>query len=275
MRKIRTCNCQNKNRMKPSQLRKLNKPSIDSGENFNEKKLTSHLYPYIKGIINCLNVVSTAINMHPTLDIERVDASTKVVNLLLMKCVNDLRSLWILSKKGYSIQAASLASSLYESFIQINYIGNNNGRAQEWIDHTDPKWLPQSMKNYTNIVFEELAPEHPELSNNFYAVYSRLCRAKHGNPLLLKNHFYEIKGSNIIADYGPENSEDSIELTCFSIQWSIRFMNLAISSFINKHLSVYNLPFGELVEKYDRISQYHEKLEATYRQKWGNAININ
>jgi len=249
---------------------KLNKPPIHTGEKINESLLKSYLDPYIQGIINCLNLLTNAIEMHPTLELEQVEDSNKVVQLLLMKSVNDLRSLWLLSKKGYSIQAADLAGSLYESFIQINYIANNNELAREWIEHSNPKRLPDNVYNYTKAVFDKIAPEHPELTNTFYSVYSELCKAKHGNPLLLKNHFYKIEGDTLIADYGPELSRESIKLTCYSICWSIRFMIISINSFINSHLAKYDLSFEELKSQHDSVYEYYEYIYKLYSETWSN-----
>ncbi|MDN4618424.1 hypothetical protein QCD85_09970 [Paenibacillus sp. PsM32] len=249
--------------------------TISEGEDSNELYLQKELEPYIKGLIKCMEVVGMAVEAHPPIKLSQTSSSLKVVQTLLIKSTNDIRSLWILGAKGYSIQAATIASSLFESSIMINYIGDNDDLANEWIKHTNPAGLPKKLGAYTEEVFKKLVTDYDSATREQLDVYGILCRAKHGNPTLLKVHYYKLEDDTIVADYGPENGEESIKLTCFSIENSISFMMIALESFINNHLSKFQIDFSNLITKFEETRLYYDELVTTSIKRWGKTESDN
>ncbi|MEK4351323.1 hypothetical protein MKX41_10785 [Paenibacillus sp. FSL R5-0475] len=243
--------------------------TIEEGENIVEEVLSIELAPYILGIQKAINTISTAVSLIPTMNLNDVSISLKVVNSLLMKSINDLRVIWLLSTKGYSIQAATVASSLYESAFNLAYIGNSDSLARIWNNHNDTTNTPfGSIKKITSEAIKKQSPENfISISNVEYSKYSQLCMAKHANPINQKNHVYKYEEGTIIADSGPEASNHSIRVTCFSIVTSLGFIGYAIVSYVNEHLASYNT--AELVSEFDELGKYHTMLYDQFQAKWG------
>jgi len=86
----------------------------------------------ISGTSHLLGKALTALGK---IDFENRSASTKVAILLSVRIANDLRGVSLLTKVGYGIQAASLASSIYEIAYTVAYIGADNKLAEQWLTH--------------------------------------------------------------------------------------------------------------------------------------------
>ncbi|WP_438498502.1 hypothetical protein [Paenibacillus sp. IHBB 3054] len=245
------------------------KPTIDEGEKLAAEALSSDLEIYIKGINESLNLISFAIDLAPEKKLLDVRSSLKVTISLLMKMINDLRTMIILAPRGYSVQTATIASSLYETAYTLTYIGGNDSLADEWISHTDERHTPfASIKKITEEVISQLFPEdYDSLFKGEYHKYTQLCMAKHSNPLNQMLHVYKYESNVVIAEPGPETSEHSIRLTCFSLVNGISFASLALGSYINHHHQDIN---SEFIKQFNELRSYYEELQNTSFLRWGN-----
>ncbi|RAV19475.1 DUF5677 domain-containing protein [Paenibacillus contaminans] len=246
-----------------------NQPLIDEGEKIIEGQLMDEMQLHLIGCKNCCNVIAKSIEAFPVMDVNNVTSSIKVVTSLLAKILNDLRAASILSARGYSIQAATLASSLYESAFMIAYIGNNNDLADKWINHEDPSNLFISVKKLTEQGLKNInAPNYKELSEREYNNYRQLCMVKHGNPLIQKNHVYSMEGNSVVAIFGPETSEPSIRVSWFALENAINYSMIALSSYINCHLQTKTS--SEIFEQFDDLKEVYKELHKKAVERWGN-----
>ncbi|MGQ3479148.1 hypothetical protein [Paenibacillus sp. TY11] len=240
--------------------------TIEEGEKQVELILEPHLKPYITGNIMACEVISVAINILPTLNLRDVSSSLKATTSLLIKNVNDLRTMRILAAKGYSTQTATIASSLYESSYMLAYIAGDEELANQWIEHTDPRNLPTGIKKFTEEALKKQVDDYEQIARQEYHKYHQLCMAKHSNPLIQKNHGFLIEESNVIAEFGPEIGEHSIRLSCFALENSISFVMTGLVAYINAHLINYDI--SPLQEKLNQLSSYFNQLQNESYKKW-------
>ncbi|WP_342436695.1 DUF5677 domain-containing protein [Paenibacillus sp. FSL L8-0436] len=242
--------------------------TIEEGELLAEKELEEEIGPYFIGINKTINAISNAVGLIPEMALKDVSISLKVVNSLLMKSINDLRTMLILAKKGYSVQCATVASSLYESTFMLAYIGNNDELAHKWNTHANPKNSPfGSIKTVTTEALRKQFPiDFKAIADKEYEKYTHLCMAKHGNPLNQKSHVYKYENHTIVADSGPETSEHSKRLTCYAISMSIGFAGYAIVSYVNEHVVANTTP--ECIAEFEELKNYNLSLIDQYETKW-------
>ena len=119
-----------------------------------------------------------------------------VQHMLLKQALTSLRATNLLCLRGYTSQAASVASSLFELRLYSNFIGLKNSRAEEFLNHSNSQnfvWQPKKMIRHeaeTRInLFSEKCNEGTvkkatELIN---ASYVFLCSLKHSNPISLRH----------------------------------------------------------------------------------------
>jgi hypothetical protein len=99
--------------------------------------------------------------------------------------LNDLRSIWLLIKSGYTSQAASIAASLFESTLVIKLVANNEHRAKKFDGRSWEEELPwrvdemcrenakdEANRGESKITFDEAWKID-------YSQYRWLCEIKH------------------------------------------------------------------------------------------------
>ncbi|KJR45481.1 hypothetical protein UF75_4157 [Desulfosporosinus sp. I2] len=71
-----------------------------------------------------------------------------VQHMLLKQALTSLRATNLLCLRGYTSQAASVASGLFELRLYSNFIGLENSRAEEFLNHSNSQdfvWRPKKM----------------------------------------------------------------------------------------------------------------------------------
>ena len=69
----------------------------------------------------------------------------------------------------------------------IAYIGSDEQRAREWIEHEDPTRSFMGVRTMTKEGLAKLGTPDPDAQASVeYKVYRQLCMGKHSNPLLQK-----------------------------------------------------------------------------------------
>lgn len=246
-----------------------NLPSIEEGEKMVAEQLKDELEFHINSGRNCCNVIAKSIEVFPDIDLDSTTSSIKVVTTLLAKILNDLRTASILSATGYSSQAATIVSSLYESAFMIAYIGDNDDLANKWIEHEDATRLFITVKELTKQGLKNIdAPNYEELYLQEYNDYKQLCMIKHGNPLVQKNLVYSVEGNSVIAEFGPETSEFSIKISWYALERAINYSMIAISGYINFHLKD-NTTF-EIIELFNSVKESYKEMQRRAVERWGN-----
>jgi len=177
---------------------------------------------------------------------------------------------YLLTLTGYSVQAVTLVSSMFETAYCIAAIGSNQCLAKKWVEHNDPK-TTRSFMNVKDMISKGLRNlDHPDPTAQTeieYRVYRQLCMPKHSNPLFQKHHGLIFTHDEVIAMNGPNISENSIKASWFALEHAVRLSYIALSSFINNCLSAENN--DDLIEQVKLIGVRRKELEAEAIQRWG------
>src|SRR5438093_223987 len=72
------------------------------------------------------NTVGLILGAAPEVPISEVPLSRRAAGVLMVRLSNDLRAVALTGLRGYALQAATLASSMYEVAHCIAYIGAND-----------------------------------------------------------------------------------------------------------------------------------------------------
>lgn len=107
---------------------------------------------------------------------------------VLKKLAQDIRSMQILSNKGYASQFMTLASSAVEAVYEVLVFLIDNKSLEKWVEHEVV--LGRSYENHynriskflTSTINDPIAKEE-ELQRE-WQLYQALCAAKHGNPVM-------------------------------------------------------------------------------------------
>lgn len=246
-------------------------PTIDEGEYLAEKFLKKPLEPYVEGLKLTISLLIETLTITPAQDYRELRSSFLVSNSLLIKCINDLRALWQLGSKGYPIQAATIASSLYETSFTIGAIADDDDRADNWIEHSKLTKVPLDTKvSVTMTLKKQLEDVEPAVLESLveeeYKKYRNLCMAKHGNPIIQKRHGITFQNGDFIGEPGPEKTDEALKLICFAIETSISSVMTGVVTYINDHLANYDT--SKLVRKYNRTKEAYSIMVDNSLKKW-------
>ena len=245
-------------------------PSIDEGELWAEQQLKPDLELHLVGLKNALHILSITIEAVPPMNLDQVSSSKKIATALLVKIANDLRANAILTSKGYAIQAATIAASLYEFAFMIAYIGDDEDLANKWIEHSDLTHNIVSIKEMTLNALKKLgAPNPEEECEKEYKVYKDLCMIKHGNPNFQKAHSFIIENNSVIASPGPMTTDEFIKVSWYTIENAVSLARIALGSFINHQLKTNAT--DEIINKYNDLKNLYNHLNSLGFNKYGDS----
>jgi hypothetical protein len=165
--------------------------------------------------------------------------SRVVTTILLTRLANDLRCVALLALRGYPLQAATLVASMFEGAYAVAYIGGNDTRAQEWLNHDDPTTLCRPVRR---LVLDVLAAvpipdaEREAAAQRKYRDYGQLCLPKHLNPLLQRQHGLRREGADIALMVGPTTEPDAIRVAWFALEQAAGLAAFAASRFVQEHV---------------------------------------
>lgn len=206
--------------------------SLGEAENAAMAILATELKDHAVATQNAFNLVGHLLRLVPDQRLRDVAASRRVAVSLMNRLSDDLRCAALLALRGYPIQALTLTASMYESSYCLAYIGADDALAEEWIAHDDPTRPFRPVKSLTVEVLRRQGVDDPEeASKKAYRVYRQLCLAKHGNPVLQRQHGYEIEDGALVATNGPHTAEPAIRAARFALEHATRLTLLAASSF--------------------------------------------
>ncbi|MEF2967790.1 hypothetical protein V3851_18330 [Paenibacillus sp. M1] len=252
-------------------------PTIDEGEYLAAKILAPKIGPYLHGLSLAINVAGHALELPPALDHATLRDSFLVSNSFLIKMMNDLRVLQIIASKGYAIQSATIASSLYESSFILGYLGDDDQKSRKWINHTDRESINSIIHGIKSLTKNAIRKQtrisgididYKELGNTEYKKYQILCMAKHSNPLIQKEHGFVYEHGTIYGEPGPEASDAAVKLICFSLENSISFVMTGLVTYVNEHLTDYDT--RHFVRLFNYTKDYYNKLKEESINRWGS-----
>lgn len=218
------------------------------------------------------DLIGWTVALVPERPIAQVPLAERVCLTLMSRISDDLRCASNLARVGYSLQALTMASSIYEGAFTIAYVGNSEEIASAWRDHEDPIQPFRSVRDLTMGGLRTLGLESPELEAQVeieYRVYRQLCWAKHLNPVLQSRfgHHLDEEMSSVIFTNGPDLSDEGVRACWFALQHSVASVGRALIS-----LTVLHIP-GERQESVISLAgdlgHRSKELEHRAKERWG------
>ena len=224
---------------------------------------------------DAFTLIAELLAVVPRAPIEELPRSLTVAAKLLLRLSNDIRAIHLLAVHGYPVQACSLGASAYETAFTIGYIGEDDQRAQTWLDHDDPKGVPWKVETMTRETFIALGVPDPQTQvDRAYRVYRQCCMAKHGNPLLEGRFGLQVGDGRVVMSNGPDVSEQAVRVARFALELAAGASAVtAMMSFLRHHLSRY-LPtaaFSPFVDRVNALKVQIGQLDAAAIAQYGNA----
>lgn len=214
------------------------------------------------------NAFGICLGAAPEVPIATTSLARRVATVLLVRLSNDLRCVALLGLRGYALQAASVAATMYEVAHVVAFVGSDELRAASWADHPDPTKPFLNTRELTRHVIDGLKVDEPEAAiERSYQIYRQLCLAKHANPLLQKEHGHYAEESADVAMNGPDTSEDATRVATFALEYASRFSLIALASFVSNHV-----PTSQREGLSRRIRELNDEamaLDSAARQKFG------
>lgn len=218
------------------------------------------------------DLIGATVTCIPERPVDESPLVTRVAVALLGRLSNDLRCTANLARTGYSLQALTLAASIYEGAFTVSYIGADEELAQQWRDHNDPLQSFRPVRELTIGGLRNLGIEPLQLEQQVeveYRVYRQLCWAKHLNPVLQTQfgHHLEEDTDSVIFTNGPDTSEESVRAAWFAMQHSVASVGRALVGF-----TIFHVPdehHDTLMAKHVDLGQRSKDLERRAKERWG------
>jgi hypothetical protein len=167
--------------------------------------------------------------------------ANRVCSQLLVQVAQDITAVSALIREGLAYQAVSIAASTYEHGVMLASIGNDNSRAQQWLDHPNQKVNIDNVKDRTALAVKKLDEKYPGLGDklgDLYAgMYGPLCAFKHGNPMVQRHLGTQtVNGATHYSVY-PVLDRKAVIAGCWAVETVIRVGWMGLVSFIHDHLA--------------------------------------
>ncbi|MGA7760708.1 MAG: hypothetical protein WCA59_03100 [Candidatus Binataceae bacterium] len=177
--------------------------------------------------VRVLNLISA---LHAVETSGKLPLSQIVRLLLLQRIQNDLRCGIILAERGYPFQALGHAASIFEGWVTIAAIQNEE-RAKEWLSHKDETFSFGRIRPLTQQALEHILGNADDTAK-LYSQYQQVCMAKHLNPILERSRGYKVEGKTIHFRPGPDVDPIAIGYAWYAVERSSRFAFFASLAFI-------------------------------------------
>lgn len=231
--------------------------------------LEAELDGHLNLSLEIFNLGLRALGCLPERAILELTQAEKVSVALVLRVLKDLRCAALLAARGYPLQACTLVASMFESAYAVLYIGNDEERAQSWIDHSDPTSTFRPLRAMVNDVIQ-LAPTDDKkgAADRQYRTYRQLCMAKHVNPLLERIHSYSLEEGNVIADAGPTTSEDGVRAAWFALEHGTGLTEVVLASLIHRFVPAQDV--DHLDSELTALGARRAELRSRAIERWGN-----
>lgn len=197
-----------------------------------------------------------------------------VQHMFLKQSLCSLRTIVILFLKGYTSQAATIASSLYEVRLYSNYILDHIDRAEYFMKHSNSQdfvWRPKQMiRNEAQFNVDQMASTKIlKLEDEIKLIsstYMFLCSLKHNNPIALRHTVGakdDIVGASIINGFPvmvlPDTRDSDLPTKATVL---IAAINSTFYVLRNVSLTVIN-----------NSGEYNEWIQKLFKE-WNNAVDV-
>lgn len=239
-----------------------------------EQRARNLLHPQIIGHLNLANEVCSLI--------WRVDASFNdtrfqdmpepllVRLILLSRIADDLRVIQHLCLMGYSEQACALGATVFENAHTSVFIGTDDERADQWINHDDPKQSFRPVRQMVKENVSRLAAGDKDIQVDAeYDVYTQLCWFKHTNPMvqdLRDPNFWELYGT---LRHSPDTSEQGVR-QCWKVLEEVSRLGL-FAAVETLDQDVPGDQRGEIAAMVEKMNPIFDELHKRAKDRWGTS----
>ncbi len=204
-----------------------------------------------------INVLNLATKLQANDSPVKTLSKAVIVRLLLLQRIqNDLRCCIILVEHGYSLQAASLAAGIFEGWVTLANLENEDD-AVKWLLHSNEN---ESFGRIRSLTKQALAKSVGDARNadTWYSQYQQLCMAKHLNPIVERSRGYTSKDKTIQFRPGPDTSELAIKFGWLSLERATRFALLALTIIAHSQETSEEL-YRELTEQHIALKELEDE----------------
>jgi len=161
-----------------------------------------------KELAEPLGIASEVLNLASALlaiDTPGTISRARIVRLLLLQRIqNDLRCCVVLAERGYPLQALANAASIFEGWVTITAIKDEND-ATRWLSHAnaDESASFGRIRTLTRHALQHTLGQSHD-ADKMYAQYQQLCMTKHLNPILESSRWRRTILSGTIMSAGQQ-----------------------------------------------------------------------
>ena len=213
--------------------------SVEQEEEAAKAVLLPQVARHLELVTRMCNVIWRVLASFDATNLNDLSLPLKVRQILLARLADDLRATCHLCHTGYTAQASTVAASIFEVAHTIVFIGNDEGRADEWTRHDDPVHPFKKVREMVRENFESLGSPDPNATyRNEYDVYTQLCWMKHVNPMLQGYRDPRFWAAHGTLNYAPDTTEAGVRRSWLALQHASRLAMLATTEFVKYDLIV-------------------------------------
>ncbi|MEY4530121.1 MAG: hypothetical protein RLZZ156_842 [Deinococcota bacterium] len=194
-----------------------------------------------------------------------IKSSDIATRFLFMRIFTDCFAISTLAFNGYSLQAATLTSSSFESAFTIMYIGANDDKAKQWLEHPNPFKNPVNLYDRVQGVWQNdgyIGDALKNITDMWYQIYDTLCSVKHITANVQTNFNFMISNETLGFHFGADPTPRSVWLSAYTLAHLFRFFLWSIKTIALCHSDISpQQAFWSKYEKMDyELSELHESV---------------
>jgi len=166
-------------------------------------------------------------------------SSKLVTENLLAQIAQDLKAVGLLVRSGFPYQAVTVAVSIFEHGMMAASIGDNDQRAQKWLDHDEESRNIDKVNTLVKLALETIEQRNrgisARLGDLYDGIYKPLCAFKHGNPVVQQHMHHEVDQGLPMSIFADDRRR-SILAAYWAVEAAVRSAWMALVVFIERHV---------------------------------------
>lgn len=217
----------------------MNDPTEPHSIEEEEERCRALLLPQYSGhgmlVRQAMNLIANILNAEMPMGTSEMTDAKRVAITLMVRLFNELRAVLLLCENGYALQAYSQAASIYEIGWTMAWMGDDESRAQNWLQTTAEDKLLDVWARTQHGLKRLMGKDEidDKTVNEHYSWYKELCLAKHMNPGIQQHEGYSVDDTGIMFNPGPsECTEEELRKGWWVCETAVRFTYPAVWTYI-------------------------------------------